>query len=316
MVPLSRYAWLAVLVTPWPLFAQQNDPPSAPVIASESALPGLSGDDQVQLSQLSDFHFATWVLIESDSIRKVDQWAEAQIEAPAVREFAKKSAAAHDRLFLQLRRPLLESYEQGDASQFDFGVMLHEIGRRLNETAPPVPRPPDSEASSQERAQPTSQAESHETPNRPRERRIGRRTDLRRSDNDRRRREVVESIRENLPRLLDELGESVDAADRDRENVGLAFIELKRQLGDRYATSMIDELKRDAGDGAVPAYLGIQLVSHLQLINTMTVAQGHASQELKGALQEGIEDARLRVQQARELMSNSTNKDRPSPPRP
>jgi hypothetical protein len=96
----------------------------------------------------------------------------------------------------------------------------------------------------------------------------------------------------------------------------LAFIELKRQLGARYATSMIEELRQGRSQDITPGYLGIQLVSNLQLINTMTVAQQHASPELQGLLKEGIEDAQQRVEQARKLMAETSQRSANSPPRP
>lgn len=151
-----------------------------------------------------------------------------------------------------------------------------------------------------------------------RDRQIGRRTlnSARNNENDRRFREAVQTLRENLPQLLEQLGESVDSAERENENVRLAFIELKRQLGERYAASLIEELERGPRDDVDPGYLGIQVASHIQLIDTMTVAKQHASPELQGLLQQGIDAAWLRLQRARQLMVATAQDRRESPPRP
>jgi hypothetical protein len=89
-----------------------------------------------------------------------------------------------------------------------------------------------------------------------------------------------------------------------------------RQPGAYYAKRMIEELGHGPQAGIVPGYLGIQLVSNLQLINTMAVAQQHASPELQGTFQQGIDDARIRVQRARELMASSPKSGADAPPRP
>ena len=64
----------------------------------------------------------------------------------------------------------------------------------------------------------------------------------------------------------------------------------------------------------VPGYRGIQLVSNLQLINTMTMARQHASPELQGTFQQGTDEARVRVQRARELMASSAKGGADAPP--
>jgi hypothetical protein len=277
---------------------------------------------EIRLSQLNDFHFATWTLIESDSINKVDHWAEERVADPAVKQFARDSIAAHERLLRQLQGPLVEAFQQEGApanEKFDFGAMLQEVGKRLNEmdTAPATPAVRVEATPRQDATSDSNPPQTEPATPRARERRIGRRpSDATREESIRRRREAMDTLRANLPGLLDELGESVEAADRDTENVGLAFIELKRQLGEQYATSMIEELDRGPQADITPGYLGIQLVSNLQLINTMSVAKNHASPELQATLQQGIDEARIRVEQARQLMSRAAGDRASSPPRP
>jgi hypothetical protein len=321
----SPFAFVVALVVPSSVLAQPPGSQNADPVAVPNPLPVPAENQGVRLSQLHDFHFATWVLIESDSINNVNRWAEEQVRDPAVKEFAQDSIAAHDRLMSQLRAPIAQSFQEEGGSandKFDFGLVLQEISKRLNETnaatASPaettvvVETPRDVPATSASES-PRAQAEAR----RPRERRLGQRlADAARDGDNRRTRETVQMLRDNLPRLLDELGASVDAADQNSENVGLAFIELKRQLSERYAKSMIEELGQGPQADIVPGYLGIQLVSNLQLINTMTVAQQHASPELQGTFQQGIDDARVRVQRTRELMASSAKGATDSPPRP
>jgi hypothetical protein len=287
-------------------------------------LPVPAENQGVRLSQLHDFHFATWVLIESESINSLNRWAEEQIRDPSVKEFAQDSIAAHDRLMSQLRAPIAESFQEegGNANgKFDFGLVLQEVSKRLNETnAATTPSAETTVVVETPREAPATSASETPRPQsddrRPRERRLGQRLADARDGDNRRTREAVQTLRNNLPRLLDELGASVEAADRNSENVGLAFIELKRQLSERYAKSMIEELGQGPQGDIVPGYLGVQLVSNLQLINTMTVAQQHASPEMQGTFQQGIDDARIRVQRARELMASTAKGSAETPPRP
>ncbi len=315
------FVMIGLLSVPLPALAQANLPTDSAV--HPPAFQGESQLSSIRLSQLHDFHFATWVLLESDSVNKVNRWAETHAGSPDVQQYARDSIAAHDRLTEQLRGPLAAAFQREGATdneKFDFGAMLQEVGRRLNEPRPvtPTAATPDSAAApGHASASSTAQTQSPSSADRSRERRIGRRgADPSREERGRRAREAAATLRENLPQLLEELGESMDAADQENENVGLAFIELKRQLGERYAASLISELERGPQGDVDPGYLGIQLVSNLHLIDTMTVAKEHASPELQGLLQQGIEEAGQRVKQARQLMAAEAKGSPDAPPRP
>jgi hypothetical protein len=121
-------------------------------------------------------------------------------------------------------------------------------------------------------------------------------------DNDTVLRDVLPVLRENLPLILDTLGETIEGT--SAEVTGLAFIALKRQLGDKYTQSMVDELGRSRGGDVGQAYLGFVIAEHLRLIDTLEVAQQHASPELRQVFQRQAERAQARLQQARQLMSD------------
>src|SRR5690606_3829301 len=124
-------------------------------------------------------------------------------------------------------------------------------------------------------------------------------TNLRdRRERDGRLREPRDRLRDNLPGLVEEVSASMNAMEDRNEETGLAFVDFKRQLGERYAASLIEEMERGPQQDVDPAYLGIMTAAHLQIIDTMTVAREHASPELQKTLDEQISAARERLQTA------------------
>ncbi len=321
---LSRFLSLGVAVslTASAVGQQADAPPVTPnstaaAHAVEQVTAPAAGTSR--LAQLNDFHFAAWVLIESDTIDKVSQWAETHATQESVREFAQENGAAHDAFATSLRGPLTAGKAQ-DNEKFDFAVILRDVSNRLARNAndpattaptvtgaPPLTTPPERTSASTERR--NSEADT----SRENRRVIGNLRDRRERDG--RLREAVQTFRDNLPGLVDELSASMDQMQQREEEVGLAFVDFKRQLGERYAASLIEELERGPQQDIAPGYLGIMTAAHLQLIDTMTVARQHASPELQKTLDEQISAARERLQKARELMVSSVAQ--PSgPPRP
>ena len=80
----------------------------------------------------------------------------------------------------------------------------------------------------------------------------------------------------------------------------MAFVELKRQLGEKYIESMKAEMEK--AENVDQVYLGFEVAANLKLLDTMQVAKQHASPELKLVLQDGIDTTQSQLQEARRLM--------------
>lgn len=243
------------------------------------------GQKRSRLSQLNDLHLATWVLVENDAQVKISEFAKSRVKTPQVKDFASRIAESHRELIANLNDPIQSLVEEsrearkGKGLDLDYSKIFAAVGKRLEQATESgrqsVGYRGDEKSTEGEKAQSEGLFGQNIV------------------DEDAR-----EMFRRNLPALLDVIERSVGG--EDAENTGLAFVELKRQLGDRFVESMKTEMEKS--ENVDQAYLGFEVAANMKLLDTMQVAKQHASPELKLVLDEGIRTTKNQLEEARRLM--------------
>jgi hypothetical protein len=286
-----------------------------------------------RLEQLSDFHLAAWLILENDTQVQVSQFAHEQAADKRVKKFAKNAATTHSELIAALHKQM--GMAEAADGRFDTAQVLQEIAARLASTqsrsgrytygyrgsdlAEPAadteqsarPEPDQQADDTQEQDDSEEQDDLARTDQQSREQRRDERQDLREQRREELRRqvgdrdrqslaEVLPVLRDNLPAILDAVGEAIEGT--EAETTGLAFLQWKQQLAERYAQSVIEELKKSPKENFDQAYLGFQVASHLRMIDTMQVAKQHASPELASTLDQNMSQLQDQLQQVRDLM--------------
>ena len=77
---------------------------------------------------------------------------------------------------------------------------------------------------------------------------------------------------------------------------------LHEEIKDRCAESSVAMLKQKQGAEFDAAFLGMQIVAHMGMIDTLNVAQQHATGDLKATLQQGEQTTKQHLQKAKDLM--------------
>jgi predicted outer membrane protein len=125
---------------------------------------------------------------------------------------------------------------------------------------------------------------------------IDERQDLR----EQRRQDLRGFLRDNLPEVLDVVGEAIQA--EAQQTVNSPWLKVEQQLGERQAVTLKEELGRYQGAEFDQAFLGYQILAHIRTIDAFKLAQQSASDELRQALADGITTVQGQLQQARLLM--------------
>ena len=92
----------------------------------------LSAVNEGKIDQLSDFHLASWILLENEVQLQVSRMAADRAQNPQVKEFAQRMVQAHSQLVHRLHRPLRQFSRRGAGGEFDFAEVLEEVTRRLD----------------------------------------------------------------------------------------------------------------------------------------------------------------------------------------
>jgi predicted outer membrane protein len=90
-------------------------------------------------------------------------------------------------------------------------------------------------------------------------------------------------------------------AQREGGQRGLNFVALKRELGQQCLQSARKELESKEGAEFDKCFMGMQVMKHMQALDTMKVFKNHASPELAKTLDEGIETASTHLEHAKEI---------------
>lgn len=112
-------------------------------------------------------------------------------------------------------------------------------------------------------------------------------------------RDALPVIRQNLPEILDVLGEV--AEDAGGEPSSLALMQLQREISQNLTTRINDELSRTPG-AFDQGYLGYELVAHDRMISAIQVAKQYASPSLRSVLEQQLVPLNGQLLEARRLM--------------
>lgn len=268
--------------------------------------------------RLSDYHLAAWVILENDVQVRVSRFVQGIGDDKRVRRFAERMADSDRDLIAALHGPLPGADRRDGA--FDAGRVLQDIADRLAKVQASRPAAPEDSGAKSQTAQepakhrdtgdataPATQHAEHQRGQSRQERqdlREQRRDELRGLAGDRDRKgaiaEVGPVIRDNLPLILDTLGDAIQRS--GAQTIGMSFIELRREITRKFADSMIHELEGRRGQGFDQAYLDFEIASHLKLINTMEAIKTQASADLSGAIDRHLATVNKQLQEARDLV--------------
>jgi hypothetical protein len=82
---------------------------------------------------------------------------------------------------------------------------------------------------------------------------------------------------------------------------GLDLVSLKQELGRQCLESTRKELESKDGKEFDKCFMGMQIMKHMQALDTMKVFKNHASPELGQTLDEGIRTAQTHLEHAKEI---------------
>lgn len=82
------------------------------------------------------------------------------------------------------------------------------------------------------------------------------------------------------------------------------FLHMQREIAERCLTAAERELEGKDGAEFDMAFMGMQIVAHNRMLATLQAAQRHASPQMTGLLEEGIETTEQHLAQAREIVGN------------
>lgn len=83
---------------------------------------------------------------------------------------------------------------------------------------------------------------------------------------------------------------------------GFNWVTIHKEIGEQCLKSTKEELGRYKGDDFDKAYMGQQIVAHMQMIDKLTVLKNHASSELAQQLETDLNTAEEHLNHAREIM--------------
>jgi predicted outer membrane protein len=93
----------------------------------------------------------------------------------------------------------------------------------------------------------------------------------------------------------------------------LDWMAIHKEIGARCLESTKKEIGKHQGMDFDQAFMGQQLVAHLEMVDKLTVLKNHASPELRQEIENGLEMANRHLQEARQVMGQL--KDTETPPR-
>lgn len=133
------------------------------------------------------------------------------------------------------------------------------------------------------------------------------RTDSRRATPEERRenvrqfmREAMPFVRENLPVILEVVGESVETAAEGDARSG--WIDFQRQVAQKQIRSVKDQLDKQSGSEFDEAFIAYQVGAHVQMINTLEVAQNYVSSDMRATVDRMLATTKEHLTHAQQLM--------------
>lgn len=113
-------------------------------------------------------------------------------------------------------------------------------------------------------------------------------------------REAMPFVRENLPTILEMVGESVEtAAERDSR---AGWIDFQRQVAQKHIQSVKQQLEKQSGNDFDEAFMAYQIGAHMQMINTLEVAQNYVSSDMRSTVDQMLASTQKHLNHAQQLM--------------
>jgi len=113
-------------------------------------------------------------------------------------------------------------------------------------------------------------------------------------------REAMPFVRENLPTILEIVGESVEtAAERDARS---GWIDFQRQVAQKHIRSVKAQLGKQSGRDFDEAFLAYQVGIHMQMINTLEVAQNYVLSDMRTTVDQMLATTKDHQEHAQQLM--------------
>lgn len=267
--------------------ARQTNPPGATPAAGDPA-----ARDAQRPVRATDAALARWLIDDHRAEIAISQWAEQTFENPELIAYAKKMIEDHQQMVAGLE-PISRGGRDSDRRRGE-GTQEVEIDVPGADVQIEVDR--DNVRDAAQRAAEAA-------------RRAAERAEDRREDRLERRGDRAEDRRTR--RADGDAGESIETGveqrvERRREvraNRGPTdWLRIKAELSDQRVQSSQESLGRYQGDERMVAFLGMQLVHHQRMLDTLTVFRNHASPELTRLLEQNTEKVQGHLQMAGRLM--------------
>lgn len=255
----------------------------------------------------SEFQIAASIVIQSDLIKTVSGAAERLSQQPEIRQFAQQLTRTQDDLINALHRPLAAGLRQDGSKtgSVNLALILNEVARQVDGPNNGIQDPANDNGADARQADIQSRQGDGTSAATEANREIRRYGDER-GDNGtarRRLRDALPLLRENLPEILDAVSEAIDSGQSPRGGVGL--LSFRREVGEKFATSIIEEMRRGPAPYLDAAYLGFETAALLELRDMLSVAKEYVDRDLEELFDRSIQITERQLQQARQLMEET-----------
>ena len=271
--------------------------------------------------QIDNRSLARFIAAENEALVRVSEFARQQAQSDEVKQFAEEMVQAHTKFSEQLSQAAGSSPEAGERPR---------TGRRSTTTEERTTRQniQGEEPRDRDPADPNQPREEAADPNQPRDNAQGARERLREGA-----REVGAQVREGAQGLRDQV--SGQESDRDRSAVrerqtdtdrattrtqtetetrtsgrnraemrgGNPILALHEQIKEQCAQSAIAALREKQGEEFDHAFMHLQVMAHMGMLDTLKIAQPQATGELQQVLQQGQQTTQQHLDEAKQLLA-------------
>lgn len=113
-------------------------------------------------------------------------------------------------------------------------------------------------------------------------------------------REAMPFVRENLPEIMEVVGKSIEtAAERDSRS---GWIDFQRQVAQKHIQSVKNQLQKQSGRDFDEAFIAYQVGAHMQMINTLEVAQNYLTSDMRATVDQMLATTKEHQTHAQQLM--------------
>lgn len=278
--------------------AAQDEAPQTEQPPATSAAADPAARDAQRPIRATDAALARWLIDDHRAEIAISQWAEQALENPQLVEYAKKMIEDHQQMVAELE-PLSRGGRER-VRQRGEGTQEVEVDVPGVELDIEVDR--DNVRDAARRAAEAARRAAARAEDR-REDRLERRGD--RAQDRRTRREGADADDPTETRVE----QRVQRRGEMRGNRGPTdWLRIKAELSDQSVQSSRETLERYEGDEQIAAFLGMQLVQHQRMLDTLTVFRNHASPELTRILEQSAEKVQGHLQMAGRLMGEVSRK--------